>query len=259
MANIIQRYESVAEMARDTAARGALNVYEDTSGARWYNNETAAETVDYAQRGDDRLVAEAERLIDQLSASIELPDLAWQPDVCGAYPIVPEFLSGQPDCMRRRLPQEQERSPVSIYVDVASSWQITADMLQKRGVAILALVMGLSRLRPVELNVISSLGCRGGNGAHITVAAINTRPIDLASACYALTSAGLARRVMYGIAKATGGSTVTSFPGTATVRDMLGVAESDLFVKNAHVDDELLCNPVAWVQREIDRLVGAPS
>lgn len=258
MGNTILRFASVAALARETAARDALNTYQDRSGPRWYNNETGAETLAFCDRGDDRLVAEAERLIEQLSASIELPDMAWQSDVCGAYPVVAEFLSGNPDCMRRRAACERELAPISIYVDVASSWQVTADMLQRRGVAILALVMGLSRVRPVDLSVVSTLGMQRGEGAHVVVAPINTRPIDLASACYALTSSGFSRRICLGIAKATGGHT-GKWPDPAAVPAMLGVGASDLFIKNAHVDDAMLVNPVAWVQREIDRLVGAAS
>jgi hypothetical protein len=108
--------------------------------------------------------------------------------------------------MRRRQQDDSSVAPMAIIVDTCSSAFFSAEDLMKRGMIILALVRALSARRPVELwagPVVDSNTSKNHNRGSKNWAAIMSRidgaPLDLARACYMLTSAGAPRRVGYSI------------------------------------------------------------
>lgn len=134
----------------------------------------------------------------------------------------------------------------------------------KRGVAIMALTLALSRMRPVELSVFS-IG-RNNKRESVIVAPINTRPLDVASAAYVLTSAGFVRRLCYGLAEERhfGGPCGIKWPqgyGEASYLPGLlarlgGDPSRDLIIDGAHINDAMLSDPVAWVNAQIARFTA---
>src|SRR5438046_5507292 len=125
--------------------------------------------------------------MDQFTVDIALPVRTMVADCAGAYPIVPDYLMGMPDCMRRRTATDDDAAPIQIYVPVGSQATITAEQLRRRGCAILALTMALARVRPVDLSIIHYLEhTKAGESENVIVATIETRPLDLATACYVL-------------------------------------------------------------------------
>lgn len=239
------------------------SVHEFTDRARqiplkWQNTgKHATEGLTYTDvlrlglEGDDSLVAEAEKLLEQLMVASEtIKVMQWNPSVYGAYPVVPEFLAGSPTPMRHRQSVETENLPIGIWVDLTSSGRIGLDTLRRRGIVLLALVLKLQAIRPIELYVcIGSSSNRGG--VRIT---LNTRPLDLASSCFILCNGTFARLPMYALVREMSQSLITSLLiRESDFRAAFDVPEGDLVVGTAHLDysSEIQSDPVAWINKQL--------
>lgn len=251
-------FDSPAEFGRTCAAEKIDNGYGER--ASWYGNETREQSLIRCQQGHDKLVKDAQAIIDKIdSAGIELERTHYAPSVAGAYAVVGDFLAGNPQCMRRRVAEVSDRAPVRIYVDGTSSGGIDARDLHKRGVAVLAFVMALSAERPVELYTLTALDAeRYGHGYGAVCVRIPSAPLELATACFALTSQGYTRRLGYGYLTKHAGSCGGWGWGAAPAvngkyerltRLALDMAPTDVFMSATFIDDSLLRDPVTWVNR----------
>lgn len=259
----ITRYPSIAALA-DAAAEINPDHYEPGRD-HWFGGELTADSLRYARAGNDRLVPDAEQLLAKIKAAVDLPERPMIADCVGAYPIVPDYLMGAPDCMRRRAMVDSDESPISIYVCLTSSARVPADQMMRRGVAILALVMALAPVRAVDLHVFNVGRRKGGTRESVILAPINTRPLDLAGACYALTSPGFTRRLCYSLAQAVGfGATGhcgiawpehygedSYLPGL--LARLGGDPARDLILPASHINDPIIADPVRWVNQQLDR------
>jgi hypothetical protein len=234
----------------------------DSDGGSWFNYETLNQTLQFAQYGNDLLVPEAEKLLESIQdVDGGTETNQWSSSSCGAYPIVPEYLNGSPTCMRQMLPVG-EISPVSIYVCTTSSAALDEEDFRKRGIAILALVIKLQAIRPVELYVTCESDGIGGDV--VQVIPIESKPLSLAHATYCLTSAGFARRLTYGISYERHGGTgcwgnMYNKLGSAYpewLKGQLGCGKDDLYIKSAHCSDAIISDPISWVNRELERFRG---
>jgi hypothetical protein len=261
----IKRYPSIASLAIDARDSGAAERLSVTPGTKWFGGESPADSIRLAISGDTSRVADAERLLSQISAEIDVPERPWIADCAGAYPVVPDFLAGMPDCMRRRDTVESTESPVRIFYCPTASEDITAAQLMRRGCAVLALAIALSRSRPIELCVFN-IG-RHEDAESVIVAPINTAPLDLATAAYVMTSAGFVRRLCYNLARQhhwdrKRGSIAWPhdygradyLPGL--LRRLGGNPETDVIIGPAYSADALINDPVAWVNAQVARLTG---
>lgn len=169
-------------------------------GLSW-TGELIADTLNWTRKGNPVKVPIAEKMLDRITADLELTAPEWIADVAGAFPDVPAFLAGQPECMRRRVLVESNRAPVRVFVDVASSAAINFQQLATRGTAALALVMSLIREgRAVELFTYTNLeGSR--NGQSVVIVKMLTTPIDIGSVAHCLTSSGYSRTLIYQICR----------------------------------------------------------
>ena len=168
--------------------------------ASWIG-ESKADYVRKTRTGDSSRVAEAEKLLSKIEPEFNRECVVWQNSVSGAYADVAAFLANDPECMRRRLVTEDDRSPLRVWVDVASSCQISWQDLLPRGIAALALVMQLIRNgRAVELWTFASLHGRTA-GQTVPCVQMCTTPIDMASVAYCLTSQGFSRGICYATAR----------------------------------------------------------
>src|SRR4249920_655438 len=111
------------------------------SGCGGKGGESSAEALRLVRQGDERRVQAAGAICDKFQNDIDLGQSwpQWEPDVCGAYPIVPNFLAGVPETMMRRQVVPSDRAPIVIWVCVTSSGGCDAGALEKRGIAIQAL------------------------------------------------------------------------------------------------------------------------
>lgn len=260
---MIIRYDSPAELRADYIRRNAranTSTHSGRANVEWYGGETIADTLRLTEFGDTKLVPKAEALLDKLDTAIETSRRTWEPAPAGAFVCVPDVLAGHPTPMRRLIYQQDETSPITILVNTSSSAGINADTLQKRGIVILALVMALSRLRPVSLQQLAIMhGIQ--DGETIFTSQINTAPLDLATACYVLTSAGFARELTYCL-----GRSYNRFNGGwprefdygrpdkyyTSVQQKLGLDPTKtLVIGAAQLGDELLSDPVRWINKQI--------
>lgn len=265
---MLLRYDSAAAQARHFIAEGISNDRESYNGNSWYNDETTQDSLRLAQTGDTRLVAKAETLLSSLDSVIETPRKVFERSPVGAYCVVPEVLAGRPTPMRRPVLVADDRAPISIFAVTTCSAGISAETMTKRGVVILALVMALTRVRPTELFNINYTHGRQ-DGETVLVTKINTAPLDLATACYVLTSAGFTRRIGYGLAEK-----LNHFDGSwprgydygkkglnsynEKLKAKLGVDPAkSLVIGAAELGDELLQAPVAWIEKQIKHFTNA--
>lgn len=256
---MVYRYESTEGYAKEVGVlKGTPHANSFNGG--WTNYQTFAQSVDKAIRGDDSLVAEAEKLLDQLDASVEVPTKSWEPNVHGAYPVVPDYLSGSPTPMRALSPVYREESPISIYVSTTCSAGVDADTMQKRGVAIMALLLKMQQIRPIELYLLAEThGSR--DGECLQVIKVESKPLNLATACYAVADVAFARNLTYSQARKLedfngcwpDGYNMGGAKWEAHVREVLGMGEHDLYVGAARLWDEMVQHPVEWINATIAR------
>lgn len=281
---MIKHYETIADIREDYLRNG--KELGGGGSADWYGYESKAETIALSATGDTRLVSEAEAMIEKITTSIEVPKRVVQRTVAGGWPSVPDAIAGLPLSMRRMVETNDDRAPITIYADTSSSAGINAAVLKRRGCAILALVMELSKVRPVTLYQITTMGTGKGpgggygwadrsrnvnksdyaspiydNGEVILTARINTAPLDLATACYVLTSQGFSRRLTYDTTYGYGGN------GEWPVRynlfgaklyakyitETMGNPDTTLYIEAPHVKDTIVVNPVGWLETQIKR------
>jgi hypothetical protein len=253
-------FDSLEEFRREFERVGnPWSAYADHD-TDWAGEEKAA-ALEHLKSGDTSAVKDAEKIINRISASvdIETENSSWGLDVAGCFPSVPAFLAGEAECMNVRRVDENSTGPVRVFVNTTSSGGISAENVGRRGRAILAFVLMLSRVRPVELYTFSGLG--GGRGDVTVVIRHNSKPMMLSECAWALSSPAFPRGITYGFCIRHGTAAAwcryenidgTGRAGNAT-REALGCGVQDVVIGPAHINDELLENPAAWVVRELQR------
>jgi hypothetical protein len=229
------------------------------SGDSSWTGETMRESIELAISGDTSKVAEAESLLEKVNANIEMPARMWQTDVVGFFPSVPDYLSSHPECMRRIGDSVSEHTPIRIFVNTTSSVGMPWKSLQKRGVSILAAVMALARSRPIELWTITSLDGGDSECSSNVMVKINSNPLMLSEACYAICSIGFARNLTYSYAaefnRFSGGWSNYGYDEGGSRKMLKGMAEKeDIVIPPSFLTDELIIkDPLAWVNKTLER------
>lgn len=240
------------------------------SGSDWTDGESF-ETAKYKMaNGDDSYAHMADALLEKISDLAEgVPVREWSPSPIGAYPVVPEFLTGRPDCMRV-MSTTGELSPVKIVISTTCSAGLDKETMTRRGVAVLALVMKLQQIRPVELYVLVE-----GNGGYkgdrnvFQMIKLDTKPLSIAHACFALANVGFARALTYvhlreyhnwdGEWPRDYNSSGRGSYG-AMVRRECQMTPEDLWIPSSYLSDSKLINdPVGWVNEQLARYSGGET
>ena len=239
------------------------NTYRLLDAKKFNGFTTWDQAATRAGLGHDDAVPQAKKLLDKLEASISVETIAYTSSVAGVFPNVPEYLAGEPECMMEPTPSTSDQAPLAVYVDLTTSEGITADQYRKRGIAVLALAMMLSQVRPISLHVCTVMGCRkriDGENASLVTARIETAPLDLARAAYAMTDVAVPRRLFYGISEQ-----VHEFEGSwPTLKGAgYGEAASPAYVKRVRelldLGDEVLYIPaVSLFTGEAAQMVNEP-
>lgn len=264
---MIKTYASIADLAND-AENGIRQDARNRASMDWFNNETLEDTLSFCRHGNPHLVPAAEKLIDlfDAEAGIEMPRKTWQNRPAGMFPDVPAYLMGQPCTMKILVEEPNEHAPISLLVISSSSAGISAETLQKRGACILALTLLLSRRRPLSLQTVF-ISDGKDNGETILSTRIETAPLDLAVACYALSSSGFDRRINHFLARKhngfTGGwppayryyeaSHATYFQHL--IDELSPNPERTLLIPPSQLNDELLTQPVTWLKTQVARFI----
>lgn len=201
--NFTFTHDGTAREGHGLVCEGGMQALADMARARqtqagW--TSISAERIRKLETGDASNAAKADALLDKLEA----PDLASyvratnERVMAGGVADVPAYLAGAPVAMRRRV-RQQERMPITLVCDVTTSAGIDAAIIQRRGVAVLALVRKLeSAGYPVDLWL--GFCAKEGGGARLPAAIavkVDTKPLDLARACWGLSAAEYQREVMF--------------------------------------------------------------
>lgn len=162
--------------------------------------------------GDQALVKRSEALLDKIEAESPMANTRHENvrTVSGGLADVPAYLSGCPVNMRRRQRQETA-APLRIVMDVTSSAGIGQASLERRGVAALALMRRLEAAgHAVELWIATGLG--EGAAASFTFTRMETTPLDIVRACWALASHEFSRQCGYSACQTNYGSGIGAWP-----------------------------------------------
>lgn len=281
---MIKHYPSPSALAADyrknPLSASAITRGGFDAGRDWFSGEDEADTLRLAATGDTRLVATARGFIDHLSANIETPRRAIAHSVAGGWPSVPDAIMGRPLSMRRVVKRQVSFAPITICVDTSCSAGIKARDMQMRGAAILALVMALVPIRPVTLYQMAAMYGDDASGETVLCTRINTTPLDLATACYILTSTGYSRRLCYRLSAALGNPSASGWPRgfpralsynnpnayLDALRGRMGLkAENSLMIPAVILGDPIIGKPLEWIQKQIEHFTqptasaGAPA
>lgn len=261
----IARYESVSAFMDDFRARGAT-VRENSD----WSGETPAEILDSLANGDTKAVPAAEAVLDKINARLDLSGIAprWGRTVVGAFPDVPAFLGGAPECMIRREPGSAPRGAINVYYCPMTSGSTAHERSFTYGVSVLAAVMALSRVRPV--NVYYYTVC--GIGDHVI--RLRTDPMVLSEAAYILTSTAFYRSVSYSYAENLGwdgawgnwacvgvsnseGRNLPREKKIAHMKGILGLGDDDIIIPAMDVESiRAMGDPVKWINGLLDKYRG---
>lgn len=227
---------------------------------------TFAQALKMAREGDAGGVAKSDALLAKMEAlDLYAPRVRVRDGVAGGVPNVPAFLAGHPLNMRRRVREDDNASPLAVVVDLASSGGIDAAVVQKRGVAILALVRALTARRPVELYVGCSLDADDGENAVHVYARVETTPMDLLRAAHWISHPSFPRGLIYSAGRALNSfcgkwpysrGPLTAENGRAIMARALPHADAVLYIPGVFMGDRLVTAPEAWVAEQLAKHAG---
>lgn len=269
-------FDSLADVHQFMSANMGM-VLDVSNDLSWYGGASVTSSVDMLVAGDQSQVEAAKRMSDKFDIRIETHGQALGQGVAGFYPCVPEYLGGAPESMYCMVDSETQMSPLKIIVDSTSSSGVGSEMLRKRGITILAATMALSAMRPVSLEVVCTLDVKpelrsGGKNFSSIRVPINSAPLDLGSACYALCHPGFARRICYGLVRNLFGGpliwpklpdvdmhdTRSQKTTIATLKEIGEDPEQCLFIPAISLKDELVDEPEKWISKTLAKY-GQPA
>lgn len=278
------QYDSVREAIE--AASLVRNEWTLRQGYDYGTGRSIPELLDIV-RGkvtETATIDRARALEHQVNIARETAGPAWLPDFAGAYPIVGDYLAGMPDHMRRLRNTTSERAPIRIFAGCDVGGCVMEDETITRGCAILALAMRTAETRPCELYVFSDSATRYSSDqsnpyGNIIITTRLHSPFDLSQAAIAMAEPGFSRRAMFGLQCAnTNGNAIMwlhcNRPTTAPLADYavgtdnynrvlrtaMGAEPNDLLLPgtgNEYIK-QLLADPVAWIQEQINQM-GEPQ
>ena len=253
-------FDSPAEFADYSKSNGRQNGNDESAG-EWYGNASMSGAVRLAHAGDESFVPASDKLLEQFETYMpEASGRVWVNDVAGSMPNVPAFVSGSPLSMRRKGRDDTAQAPIAIMVDVTASAMISAKDMARRGTAIIALVRSLAMTRPVELWAGSIIGADSGLNGVAMFARIETAPLDLATACFALAHPAYLRRIAFNLGRKhgfTGGWPFNSDNATRTnfreiMQPTFDHVGDCICIPACLYGEDILENPVAWIKGKLE-------
>lgn len=250
----ILRFDSVAHFVETFRAEKhqSWETFGYDGGYSWDLNVTGAEALDRALNGDPSIARTAIDLVSKIHTDLEGSSrTAWISHVSGSRVDVPAFVAGSPLSMRRRVKREQSRH-VSVYVDMTCSAGIKATDMVKRGATILGFLESLQRNGvDVDLYLVTALG--GRQDIHHVIR-VESRPLDLSTAAFAIAHPSFSRNLCYGHAHHYGFSGAwSSRRGTDHMRSVLGLEPHDVYVPSVYYGDKAISQPVEWISERLSQ------
>jgi hypothetical protein len=239
---------------------GNLGSYAYYGGTEAKVNTRALQGIELLDKGSEKHVSEARKLLSKLMLQVETPTKVWRHDVVGYFPDVPTALAGDPEAMWIQDTTTHDRSPLRVWLGVSSSASVTEDQLRHRGIALAAFAIAMSEVRPV---IITCWVHRGEHSSHAGVEKgaliswdIKSSPLVLAQLLASTADPLITRHV--GIPACTLLNPELTNPGAPFhpylyarnhegIRTLLGCAPADLYLPMIAGNDPLLNDPIGWV------------
>lgn len=267
---VIMDQSDLASYLTETVTANNHQRKQCTTRENWTGNLAYADSMDRLENGHEPTAQKSDEYMAALEdRSFNAKRFQNRAAVSGGVPCVPAMLAGHPLAMRRREKMIDDQAPLSIIVDIASSAGLDTIALEKRGAAITALVRLLSAVRPVTLMI----GCsvtpeRGGQNetgysAWHVFTRVDTTPLDLGRTAHMLAHPSVARGMFYGAIVAERGAAGSDnislrWPysnGPKAIREhaheifsrILPNATESLYIGAAHIHDENITDPAAWL------------
>lgn len=237
---------------------------------RWAGGRKLHEAIEFTKCGADEADTKiAKDLIEKIDASFrDRESQQWVPSVCGAYPIVPEFLMGLPQNMRQRMPVEDMRAPVKICVEVTVSAGCERNTIVERGAAVAALAMRMSEERPTELHLLYAMKDTAQDaqyGELMTLVRMSSSPLSLSHCVAVMADPSFCRMVqfahMFGQTKSNGKTSIPWIGGVQTkerdklIRSAFNLTPHDVIVEGGHLtyQNEIVRDSIKWVHDQLER------
>lgn len=258
----VYKFDSPAQFAKECAKIPSSSRMSSDSEAKSWTGETFKESTDGVIYGSTKYVQEAEKILDKLYTEIDIPYPTWQSSMAGAYPSVPDYLMNEPECMKILEPEENQRSPITVYYVTTSSAGHKWEDLLKRGIATLAFAMVLAKTRPVNLKLVATLDGKSADKCTLIEINVDLNNIALSTAAYAIASTGFDRNLTHTYGHHHNGFSGHwawfSYPSDSNdkywtnLRHYLKMKDDDILIKGAFLEDKLILeDPIAWCKQQI--------
>lgn len=274
----VQRFESVTEWYRySEQGEGIMRSQFGYSGDRFLGHTSERDAVAFCEKniGEQHMRA-AKELVEQIDASYRDRDKdKWFPSPFGAYPVVPDYLAGDPFSMRIKHREEDNQAPIRYYIEAVVSAGTSTSDLERRAAGLSALAMRTAEERPIELYAVIALHNKNGRGegaGYVGVVQINTHPIDLHSAiaafatrefcrCMAFSNAEQATKVSSRACDWLFGHPSDRYNQSQRekyFRLALNMEPQDVLMQGGYLTDanEFGSDPVKWVHKQIEKQRG---
>ncbi|CAB4151733.1 hypothetical protein UFOVP587_31 [uncultured Caudovirales phage] len=228
--------------------------------------ETLAEACNLATHGWDEIRAEVDAQLDELVEHINDAFGEFyvsEHSTSGAFVDMGRFVTGEPECMVSFVSEPQARMGrvVKIVMNAVVSGHVPADLIKRRGIAVLALIDTIHKLGVgIELWWEESLA--GGKQEFSTLIKLHSseEPMDINSLMFSLAHPDMLRRLQFSVqeqhkdAKSQG---AYSGGGYGLPRDLMSPRHCDYDVtieKLQNGDQELVANTLQWVLSTVQGL-----
>lgn len=258
----IEYFDSMSEFTDDCATRRETGRF--IGQASWSGARNVAHATEIVKRGLPQHNERIRKLSDAVQVDLPSTVDGWQASVQGPVPIVPAAIAGLPDCMLQPVKLETSGTPLRIFVSVASSGGCGNEVIEARGIAIIALLEALSAKRATELYLYAEYDDARALGINTPVVRVGSMPLDTTALTAALTCPAVARVLFmhwaqthddggFGGLWAWGGAKPDSPETMSLTREALGATQEDLLLPAAFLDKKnlIVADPVQWVKNQV--------
>jgi len=276
----VERFESIESYAKLVGER---QNYSEESGGFGYGSSSWDDGIGFSSaiklsiHGHPPLVGQTAAAVDSLVTEFQIRQesrKAYISHVSGSRVSVPEYLAGSPFCMKRKAAIQRPERAINIYVCTTCAAAVSAQNMLKRGVTIMALLEYL-QLTQVSVELFLTAETHGRtDGDFIQVIKVESNPLDLSTASFAIAHPAFARHVTYTMAKAMDGFNGAwgrehnnSCSGSSSwgvfnpelylpkISKAVGMSPGDIYIPApTYNDDEIISHPDMWLSKRIETI-----
>lgn len=253
----VNTYNNLSELE---ATLSQTDKYRNNAGGGWMGDrlqDALKKTFIGVTPAETKL---AQSIMDKINTSFqETERITRVPHVAGSRVRMGAYLAGQPHCMVKRKKMFTDTSPIKVVMETTVAGGLTDEEIQGRGAACAALAVCLSQIRPVELYAAWGLGNSGQRNNSIGLVRVPTTPLGLAQALAILGTNGFCRNIafteIHEVQHNPRGGWAVGYPNDKERNEvfakLIGLKDKDIFVPGGMFRDQLLKDPVAWVNAQV--------